>query len=373
MNLAVAASPKTEQKIRILHIDDSVVIRGIVGRWLGEDPIFEIVATASNGKMGIDMLERAAPHIVLLDIEMPEMDGITALPEILKRRPNTAVVMCSTLTRRNADISLKCMSLGATDYIPKPESREAALSNAFKADLFQKLRMIGQRAQRLQAPKLGLTTAAASTSHKLAPMPPMMGKRLTIMPKCLAIGSSTGGPKAVATVLKNLSSIAKKVPIIIVQHMPPLFTTVFAEHLQAETGIPACEPKEGDRFEPGKIYVAAGGKHLNLVKSAGGAIVAHLSDGAPVNFCKPAVDVMFQDAAKIYGNSVLGVVLTGMGSDGMVGAGDMVKAGACVIAQDEATSTVWGMPGAVTKAGFAHQVLPLDSIAASIRTLMGEM
>lgn len=343
-------------------VDDSVVVRGLVARWIGEAGPFEVVATASNGRVAVEMLDRVEPDIVLLDLEMPEMDGLMALPQLLRRRPTMQVVVVSTLSQRNAEISLKCLSLGAVDYLAKPEShREVTTSTGFKGELLAKIQGLAGSRRR----------PGAAPAARPAPIPPKPRPRVCLAtpPRYLLVGASTGGPRAVAQVLSRLGPGLQKVPVLIVQHMPPIFTAVFAEHLRAQTGVPAREPQHGERLTPGTILVAPGGRHMGLARDNGQPVV-RLDDGPPVNFCRPAVDVLFRDAAAIMGASALAVVLTGMGSDGTNGAQALVDAGAAVLAQDEATSTVWGMPGSIAKAGLAQDILPLDAIGPAIRQLI---
>ncbi|QRE72988.1 protein-glutamate methylesterase/protein-glutamine glutaminase [Methylobacterium aquaticum] len=390
--MAASAAPSTPtpsagQRIRVLVADDSVVVRGLVSRWL-EEAGCEIVGTASNGRIALDALDRVQPDIVLLDIEMPELDGTQALPRMLAKRPGLQVVMMSTLTQRNAEISLRCLALGAIDYLPKPEGNRGVTTQAsFREDLVQKIRMLGAdlrnrpRARSAPLPERpglpGRPAAAAAPIPAPAPRPAAPAAAAvsvrprplrTSPPRCLLVGASTGGPRAVGEVLESIGAATlRRVPILIVQHMPPVFTAVFAEHLGARIGLPAAEAKHGEPVRPGIVYVAPGGRHMGLSGTAAEAVI-QLTDGPPVNFCRPAVDVMFRDAAEVYGAATLSVVLTGMGSDGTKGAKALVEAGGVMLAQDEASSTVWGMPGSLVKAGYAHEILPLSAIGPALRT-----
>ena len=378
--LAGAPAP-TQPPIRVLVADDSVVVRGLVSKWLEEDGM-EVAATASNGRLAVDALDRVSPDLVLLDIEMPELDGLRALPLILAKRPGLPVVMMSTLTQRNADVSLRCLSLGAVDYLPKPESnRGVTTSAAFRADLVAKVRALA--APRARGARAGGAEAAgAPGAAKRAPvqlvrpatLPPALAPRPRAgqAPRCLLIGASTGGPRAVGEVLEAIGAAAlRRVPTLIVQHMPPVFTAVFAEHLATRVGLPAAEGQAGEPLRPGRIYVAPGGRHMGLARGEDGEPAIRLDDGPPVNFCRPAVDVLFRDAAALFGAATATTVLTGMGSDGTHGARALGAAGGHVVAQDEATSTVWGMPGSVARAGLAHEILPLSAIGAALRGLIG--
>ena len=375
---AIAPGTAPRPAVKVLVADDSAVVRGLVSRWLGEAG-HEVVATAPNGRAAVDALARCAPDVVLLDIEMPELDGIQALPLILARQPGVQVVMMSTLTQRNADVSLRCLSLGAVDYIPKPESnRGVTTSDGFRADLLERIRVFGATRARRRPVPTAVEPASATPTAAPAPVSRLSGTvtlrprpRTVTAPRVLLVGSSTGGPKAVGEVLEKIGAATlRRLPVLIVQHMPPVFTAVFAEHLGARVGLPAAEGKADERVQAGRIYVAPGGRHMRLSGSASDPVI-RLDDGPPVNFCRPAVDVLFLDAAAIYGPATLSVILTGMGSDGTAGARALVEAGGQLIAQDEATSTVWGMPGSVAKAGLCHAVLPLPDIGAALRTAIG--
>ena len=368
--------------IRVLVADDSAVVRGLVARWIGEAG-FELVGTASNGRIALELMAKHDPDVVLLDIEMPELDGTTALPRMLAMSPSVQVVMMSTLTTRNADISLKCLALGAVDYIAKPESsRGVTTSDTFRIELIERVRVFGSARAKTRRP------ASAPGGHPAAPVPapaaqqapasPRPATPFTLRPKvrsrtqprALLIGSSTGGPRAVGEMLEGIGAAAlRRLPVLIVQHMPPIFTAVFAEHLTTRTGVQAAEGKAEERIEPGRIYVAPGGRHMGLAAGPNGPVIK-LTDGPPVNFCRPAVDVLFKDAAVVFGAATATVILTGMGSDGTHGARALTEAGGPVLAQDEATSTVWGMPGSVARAGLAEAVLPLPELATALRAMI---
>jgi len=353
-------------------------VRGLVGRWIAEESDMTLVASHRSGRDAVADIARKMPDVVILDIEMPDMDGLTALPLIIAAKRDVMVLMASTLTRRNAEISLKCLSLGAADYVPKPETNAGVTtSSVFKREILDKVRALGRRrkiagrAFRAAAPAVA-TTAPRVPAPSLAPQPVGFndaGFRLrpfgTTIPKVLLLGSSTGGPQALTTVLKALGGLIDRVPVLITQHMPPTFTTILAEHAAKAAGRPAAEGKDGEPILAGRIYVAPGAKHM-VVRKTGASTVIHLEDGPPINFCKPAVDPLFSSAAQAWGAQAFACVLTGMGHDGAHGAGDIVAAGGSVIAQDEATSVVWGMPGAVAQAGHASAVLPLDQIAPKI-------
>jgi two-component system chemotaxis response regulator CheB len=368
---SVADSTRYEP-LRVMVVDDSVVIRGLISRWIEAEPDMTVVGSLRTGLDAVNQVERINPDVAVLDIEMPELDGIEALPQLLAKKRNLIVIMASTLTRRNAEISFKAMSLGAADYIPKPEStRELAAADIFKHDLLQKIRHLGMKVRRL---KSASTPSIAPTAREPAPRPAItvaaqaqLVKRpfSAIMPRVLLIGSSTGGPQALMTLVADIGTVIDRVPVLITQHMPPTFTTILAEHLARTSKRPAREGIDGELVKAGQIYLAPGGKHMRVVKQGANIAIA-LDDGPPVNFCKPAVDPLFTSAITAWQGAILAVVLTGMGSDGMRGGKDIVAAGGNVIAQDEASSVVWGMPGAAANAGICSAILPLNQIASKL-------
>jgi len=356
-------------------VDDSVVIRGLIGRWIEAEPDMVVVASLRTGLDAVNQVERINPDVALLDIEMPDLDGIAALPLLLAKKRNLVVIMASTLTRRNAEISFKALSLGAADYIPKPEStREPSAAATFRHDLIQKIRHLGAKVSRTAplapSPPLApeLNRAHEPARPALAPLAnPQLLRRAfgTQPPRALLIGASTGGPQALMTLVADLGPVIDRFPVLITQHMPPTFTTILAEHLARASHRPAREGIDGELVRPGRIYLAPGGRHMRVVQQGAHAAIA-LDDGPPVNFCKPAVDPLFASAIEVWQGGVMAVVLTGMGSDGMRGGKEIVAAGGSVIAQDEATSVVWGMPGAATHAGICAAVLPLGQIAPKL-------
>jgi two-component system, chemotaxis family, protein-glutamate methylesterase/glutaminase len=388
MSLSLAASASSESaKTSIMVVDDSVVVRGLLSRWLGEDPRFVVLPSARNGRIALEEIEKQTPDIIILDIEMPEMDGLTALPHIMKKLPHVAVLVASTLTRRNADISLKCLAAGALDYIAKPETNSGVTtSTEFRRELMLKVDALvdARKGRIVRKSAYSVSQPSKSTQHESgshapsrvvnsAPAPKITFPQSYPMPKCLVIGASTGGPRAVGRVLVDAGASLSRVPVLVTQHMPAVFTAVFAEHLKIQTGREVHEAVDGEVVKAGCIYVAPGGRHMHLAKDANGLLVTRLGDGAPENFCKPAVDVLFRDAVGLLGKHVLAVVLTGMGQDGFIGAKLLTDAGARVIVQDEATSAVWGMPGVIAKAGLAQRILPVEQIGANIASiLMGD-
>ncbi len=358
-------------------VDDSVVIRGMISRWISAEPDMEVAASLRTGLDAVNQIERINPDVAVLDIEMPELDGISALPQLLAKKRNLIIIMASTLTRRNAEISFKALSLGASDYIPKPEStREAAAADLFHHDLIQKIRSLGAKVRRTASPSIAPATPAPARG--VAARPPaaapaaqaqLMRRPFSMLaPRVLLIGSSTGGPQALMSLVTELGPVIDRVPVLITQHMPPTFTTILAEHLARSSRKPAAEAVDGEPVKPGRIYLAPGGKHMRVVRNGADVAIA-LDDGPAVNFCKPAVDPLFTSAIDIWHGGILSVILTGMGSDGMRGGKDIVAAGGSVIAQDEASSVVWGMPGAAANAGICAAILPLNQIGAKVNRL----
>lgn len=355
-------------------VDDAVVVRGLFARWVEAEPDLEVVATLRTGRDAVNQLERVDPDVVVLDVDMPELDGIAALPLLLEKKRDLVVIMASTLTRRNAEISLRALALGAADYIPKPGSnREVSASTAFRRDLIEKIRQLGLRAKRLRH---GIK-ARVSRPHKSAPsivpaaeeITPLRLRQMPLTPpRVLVIGASTGGPQALNRLVVQIDTVIQRAPVLITQHMPPTFTAVLAEHLARVSKFPVREASDGEEVNAGAIYLAPGGKHLKVERRDDMAVIA-IDDGPMVNFCKPAVDPLFASAAQVWGSKVLALVLTGMGSDGLAGAKEIVAAGGHVIAQDEETSVVWGMPGQVTNAGLCSAVLPLPEIGGRITRL----
>jgi two-component system chemotaxis response regulator CheB len=358
-------------------VDDAVVVRSLLARWIDCELDMQVVATLSNGREAVAQIESSNADVVMLDIDMPELDGISALPLLLQKKRDLAVIMVSTFTRRSAEISLRALALGAADYIPKPETaREATTSIPFRRELIEKIRTLGRNrfSPRVYARMPAPETAPAPRLRKPAPSgteaaPIRLRPFAATAPRALLIGSSTGGPQALSKVIEKLPAAIDRAPVLIVQHMPPMFTTVLAEHLSRIGGRGAHEAEDGEPVLAGGVYVAPGGRHMRVVRTAEGIRIA-LGDDEPINFCKPAVDALFTSAAAVWGPATLAAVLTGMGSDGLRGATDIAAAGGSVIAQDEATSVVWGMPRAVAQAGLCSAVLPLDQIAPKILRLL---
>ena len=340
---------------RVMICDDSAVIRSVLARILGADPGIEVVAKVNNGREAIEALQRTSVDVLVLDIEMPVLDGITALPMLLRVDPGLRIIMASTLTTRGADIALRALRLGAADYVPKPSAIHAASDDSFRRELVEKVK--GWARMRC----LSATLAGVPTVPALRPA----GR---FVPNLLAIGSSTGGPQALFTLVQGLGR-SVNVPVILTQHMPALFTPILADHITRLSSLPCAEARDGEVLARGRIYLAPGDMHL-MIQGTIGSLVARLSSDPPENFCRPSVDPMLRSAAGACDGRVLVVMLTGMGHDGLAGTRRVIDAGGTVIAQDEATSVVWGMPGAVAQAGLCHAILPLPQIAARVLDLL---
>jgi two-component system, chemotaxis family, protein-glutamate methylesterase/glutaminase len=340
-------------KIRVLVVDDSVVIRKLISDGLAKDPLIEICGSAANGRIALQKIPQCNPDLVTMDIEMPDLDGISAVRELRKTYPKLPVIMVSTLTERGAAATLAALSAGASDYVTKPANVGALAEGA-------------KRIQDELLPKIKSLCGRDST-------PPPVPRKLTLPapsaamiepPQILAIGCSTGGPNALAEVIPALPGNLP-VPVVIVQHMPPVFTRMLAERLTANSKLRVVEARPGLVLEPGLAVIAPGDFHMTIERKGVNVVVA-LNQQPHENSCRPAVDPLFRSVAKVYGPAVLSVILTGMGQDGLRGCEWIREAGGQVLAQDEASSVVWGMPGFVVKAGLAHRVLPLDSMAPEI-------
>ena len=386
----------TARKARVFVVDDSIVIRKILTDILAADPAIDVAGTASNGKMALQKLPDLKPDLVTLDIEMPEMDGLETLRHIRRDYPRLPVIMFSSLTAEGASATLDALSLGASDYVTKPANVGSVTAgmNAIREQMIPKIHAlcrIGGTAQAASmAPIAGPTTSLArtmptvgtkpaelaspartassglSTPAQMSPSAPVVARPPTGSRRvdAVVIGSSTGGPNALATLWAGLSGTLA-VPVFVVQHMPPMFTTLLAERLDKVGTVTTREAVHDGVVTPGTCWLAPGDHHMLLARGRSGECV-RLNQDAPESSCRPAVDPLFRSAARLYGPGVLAVVLTGMGSDGKLGAEAVRAAGGQVVVQDDATSVVWGMPGAVANAGLADAVLPLDRIAAEI-------
>jgi two-component system, chemotaxis family, protein-glutamate methylesterase/glutaminase len=349
------------RRIRILVVDDSVVARRLLADALGADPGLEVVGAAANGRIALARIPQLSPDAVILDVEMPEMDGLEALAAIRKSYARLPVIMFSTVTERGAATTLDALSLGANDYVPKPSNMGgvAAAMARIREELIPKIKVhCGAVGGVVQAPSA--IPALASVARSLA----LAGSRRGCRVEIVAIGVSTGGPNALAEVIPHLPT-RLPVPVVIVQHMPPIFTKFLAERLASKSQISVKEGAPNEVVEPGHAWLAPGNFHM-IVKRDGSAVRIDTHQGPPENSCRPAVDVLFRSVAATYGAGALGVVMTGMGQDGLRGCECIREAGGQIVVQDEATSVVWGMPGFVAHAGLADKVLPLGQMAGEI-------
>ncbi len=351
------------ERIRVMVVDDSVVIRRLVVHALEQDPTLQVVGTASNGALGLQRIPQLDPDVVTLDIEMPDMDGLAMLRRIRHDHPHLRVIMFSTLTERGAAITLEALTLGADDYVPKVSNEASRDESMFRltAEMVPKIK---------QFFRLPVNGNAAVVPCGSAAQPGMrlrwdMARR----PEVVVMGISTGGPAALGAILPHFPADFP-LPILIVQHMPPLFTRLLAERLNANCPLRVEEASQGSVVAPGKVLIAPGDFHMKLI-AGHGVVSVSLDQSAQQNFCRPAADVLFRSAGEVYGGAVLAIVLTGMGQDGLHGVEVLKAQGACVFAQDEASSVVWGMPGAIVNAGLADQVLPLDQVAPEILRFSG--
>jgi two-component system, chemotaxis family, protein-glutamate methylesterase/glutaminase len=355
------------RKIRVLIVDDAVVVRRIVSDVLSGDPALEVAGTAANGHIALAKIEQLKPDIVTMDMEMPEMDGVQTLKAIRKTYPQLPVIMFSTLTERGGLATLEALSLGASDYVTKP-ANVGSVSLAIQRvqeELIPKIKAL--------CPHIGTSTIptpvrpsihrAVNSSNGKYESPSIPGSRVQPV-EILAIGISTGGPNALAELVAALPADFP-VPILIVQHMPPLFTRLLAERLGAKSSLKIAECIAGEAIEPGQVWIAPGGSHMT-VEREGLKVRLRTNQDPPENSCRPAVDVLFRSVAQVYGAGVLAAVLTGMGQDGLRGCEMIHDVRGQILVQDESTSVVWGMPGAVAHAGLAQKVLPLDQLAPEI-------
>jgi len=398
----MSLNPVTSASLRplkIMIVDDSAVVRGLISRWLEHEPDMVLAGLAIDGAKGVEKVKEVQPDVLILDIEMPNMGGLEALPKLLAAKPGLRVLMASTLTTRGASVTLRALELGAADYIPKPDSTRIGGADGFRTELLTKIRALCGRtrawpvAPSLTPPPPSNTSTPPSSAHSpaahnlnaapamghshatpqpsqpyLRPAAPVVQLRPRSGPKridVLVVGASTGGPPALRNFLLGLGA-DWKLPILIVQHMPATFTAILAEHLDKALPQKVQEAKDGMLIESRNVYIAPGDWHMTI-KNDPICKQIKLDQSAQVNWCRPAVDPLFKSAAEAYGNHVLAVVLTGMGHDGRDGAQALVNVGASVMAQDEASSVVWGMPGAVAEAGLAEIIKPVEGLTLACK------
>lgn len=370
-------------RIRVLVVDDSVVLRRLVSDVLKSDNEIEVVGTAVNGKNALEKMPTLKPDIITLDVEMPVMDGLETLVELRKRDQKLPVIMFSTLTSRGAGATLDALERGASDYVTKPANVGSISESmeAVRSELIPKIKTLtgrvpeepvqrqrprpafGGRPPAPAGPQRGIFGPAGGR-RKDEPSVDLTNVRPTGRVDIVGIGVSTGGPDALTKVISALPANFP-VPIVVTQHMPPVFTELFAQRLDSRAALRVVEASPGEKVEPGKVIIAPGDWHMRLKKTAIGS-TAELDQGPPENYCRPAVDPMFRSLAEVYGGNVLAVIMTGMGHDGYRGAEPILAAGGQLIVQDEATSVVWGMPGAAVNAGLPLHQFPLDKLAEAI-------
>jgi two-component system, chemotaxis family, protein-glutamate methylesterase/glutaminase len=352
------------RRIRVLIVDDSALVRQLLAEMLARDPALEVVGTASDAHIAREKIKSLNPDVLTLDVEMPRMDGLTFLRNLMRLRP-MPVVMVSSLTERGADVTLDALALGAVDYLPKPRVDVAVTLRDYADDLIEKVKAAA--ACRVRA----LNAAATATEISgAAPASRPRGPQLRTSGCVIAIGASTGGTEAIKEVLRRLPADAP--PIVIAQHIPKAFSTPFARRMNECSRMTVCEAEDGQQLLAGHVYIAPGDRHLSVARN-GARFVGRLDDGPTVNRHKPSVDVLFRSVVHSVGRQAVGVLLTGMGKDGAQGLLEMRAAGASTLAQDERTSVVWGMPGEAVALGAVQQVLPIEEIADALLRLAAEM
>jgi two-component system, chemotaxis family, protein-glutamate methylesterase/glutaminase len=360
-------SKNSVSPIRVLVVDDSAVVRGVLGRIVDAQDDMHVVTTATNGSDALDALRLQEIDVVLLDIEMPVMDGLTALPLICQRHPRARVLVTSAITQRGATVTMRALALGAVDYVYKPSTRDGGVSGVetAAAGIIAKIRAVAPPASEREQDGNASRYADAVASRYLRAMPSLGD----FEPQVLALAASTGGPNALAKVISGLPSDFP-LPVLVTQHMPPIFTTMFAQRLAREGALPCEEARDGEILQPGRVYVAPGDRHLTVV---GPGVVRsptlRITTDPPEHHCRPAADPMFRTAAQAFPHGVLAVVLTGMGDDGRRGCEAVVAAGGRIVVQDQKTSVVWGMPGSVVASGIPCSILPLQAISAFVGSL----
>jgi two-component system chemotaxis response regulator CheB len=360
------------RKIKVLIVDDSALVRRILTELLSADPEVEVVGAASDAYMARDKIKALNPDVITLDVEMPKMDGVTFLRNLMRLRP-MPVVMVSSLTEHGAEITLDALSVGAVDYLPKPKIDLAATLGDYAEELRTKIKAAAKarvRRYSADAPAANLSQVPPRYSADAVLPKSSAPRQFRTTDRIIAIGASTGGTEAIREVLVQLP--ADTPGIVITQHIPKAFSTPFAKRMNACCQMTVYEAEDGQQVLPGHVYIAPGDRHLLLVRD-GARYVCKLDDGQPVNRHKPSVDVLFRSVAQQAGRNAIGVILTGMGKDGAEGMKEMREVGSPTIAQDEATSVVWGMPREAVAIGAAVQVMGLHEIPARLRALAESM
>ena len=356
--IAVAQPPLPKGRpVRLFVVDDSMVIRTLVSSWIEAEPDLQLAGVAADGAEAVRVLAGIEADICVLDLDMPVMGGIEAIPKLLRLRPELKLLIVSRLVQRGPEAGLKAIEAGASDYLAKPSTTDVGGTDAFRRELICRIRTLAQAG-------VSRPTARAGTIPRPRPLP---HGGACEPPELIVVASSTGGPPALRELLCGLGAGVSQ-PVVIVQHMPAAFIELLAEQLTKASAIPAAVARQGEVLSPGRVWLAPGDRHLK-VERKGGQLCAMLDDGPPENFCRPAADVLFRSAAKVCGARTAAVVLTGMGRDGWAGATELAAAGAVIFAQDEESSVVWGMPGAVVGSGLASLVGPVPRLAAGLRRL----
>ncbi len=383
-NPAVADQTLISDPIKVMVVDDSAVIRGFLTKFLEANGDIKVVCSASNGERALQNLQKSQIEVVILDIEMPVMNGLETLPKILEFDPQIQVIMASTLTTEGASVTLEALQIGAAECLAKPSSTQGLVGTSdFRYNLVTKARELGRAARKRRQKREGGSPATQAGGGDMIrqqtksistaiPAPP---KTFVLRPEtyngpfdAIAIGSSTGGPQALLHVFGELKDGIRQ-PIFITQHMPATFTAILADHISKQSGLVCAEAKDGEEIKGGRIYLAPGGFHMTVKIVDNKKRVISLNQDPPENFCRPAVDPMLRSLTLAYGKKVAAIILTGMGTDGLKGGRNLIEAGGTIIAQDEDTSIVWGMPGAVATAGICSRVIPLARVAATIKEL----
>ena len=370
---------------RVLIVDDSVVFRKILSEALGKHPGINVVGTACNGREAVKKIRVLKPDLMVLDVEMPEMDGLATLDELRRQHLDTGVIMFSTLTSSGASTTLEALSKGAFDFVPKPTGTGAFAQSVgrIRHELIPKIEAFGQNRNgegkglkgtglkgKVENYRRRIVPQKRDVIIRSSPRQKAPGRTSHFKAEAVAIGVSTGGPNALNEVIPKFPSTFR-LPIFLVQHMPPVFTAQLASRLNQRSKLNVVEARDGMTVKPGTVYLAPGDYHMEVIKRNTAKVIS-LNQGPPVNSCRPAVDVLFRSVSEVYGERVVAAVLTGMGQDGFEGAKLLKRKKAKIIAQDKETSVVWGMPKFIAEAGVADRVVPLNNITSAIMELSGQ-